>query len=207
MLQLSVVDEIHNQNNLEEFFVQRIQESLAIHGLSVSEQVEYYLVQLLKKFSLAENFFHTNEKGVLENRPLALMLYDATFCPASQKFLHLKKMGDSALYQAGVFYDGLVNQVVDVKYYIVMGQKAYASLAHQKTITDKSMTDLFVELCDGFPQLVEVMALCCESDSSKNQNLLRWIERYHKTKSPQVKEILKQRGIIVDQLIQDKEVQ
>ena len=202
-----MVEDIQNHQNLEEFFIKRLKMSLGLHNFSVSLEVEFYLVQLLKRFSLSENFFHKTEQGNLENRPLALMMYDAVFDEPSQRVVHLKKMGDSALYQAGVFYDGLYNQVVDVGYYIAMGQHAYASLAHQRTVTEKSLIDLFSELSAGFPHLVEILALCCESETENNQNLLKWIDRYQRTKSPKAKQILEQRGIVVESLLSDKEAQ
>lgn len=201
------MDEIQNHQNLEEFFIKRLKASLGTHSFSVSPEVEFYLVQLLKHFSLSENFFHKSETGNLEQRPLALMMYDAVFDQPAKRILHLKKMGDSALYHAGVFYDGLYNQVVDVGYYIAMGQNAYASLAHQRTSPEKSLTDLFAELSAGFPQLVEIVALCCESETENNQNLLKWIDRYQKTKSPKAKQILEQRGIVIESLLPDKEAQ
>lgn len=193
----------HKQQNFEEYFFERITKSLQDHKLSVSKDVEYYLLSLLKKFIHSENFFHQTKEGRLENRALALRLYDAVFDEDVQQYQHLKKLGDQALYQAGVFYDGLLNKVVDVGYYITMGQKAYGSLANQKTIlkSEKGLRDIFAELCENFAGLVEIVALCCERDELTNLDLLKWIDRYQKTKSEKAKSILVERGICVESLM------
>lgn len=194
---------LHKNPNLEEYFIEKIRTNLSGQNVSVSEDVEYYLVQVLKHFARADNFFHKDEKGKVQQRALAMRLYDATFEGPSKRFYHLKKLGDTALYHAGVFYDGLLNKIVDVGYYIQMGRRAYVSLAE----AEKRLADLFMELSETFPDLVEVLALSCERDQLTDQDLLKWLDRYQKTKSKKAEAILREKGIMVEALRDDKGLQ
>lgn len=203
------MNDVLTQKNLVEFFSEKVRSSIRQQGAQVSEDVEFYLVQLLSRYSLSANLFETNEEGGLEDRALALRLHDAVFDPhPGSRFVHLKKLGDTALYQAGVFYDGLYNQVVDVDYYISMGGHAYHSLANLSTASDRSLAEIFTELAVNFPRLVEVLYLCCESEVVRNNNdILRLIDRYVRTGSRKAEELLKEKGIVTDILIRHPNMQ
>lgn len=190
--------------NLLEFFRHKVKEALGQQKVSVSDEVEYYLVHVLTHFSVSENLYPRDGNGQLHDRPLALRLYDATF-DYPKRFYHLKFLGDTALYQAGVFYDGLYNQTVDVDYYIAMGGTAYQSLANMTTSQEKTLADLYAELSERFPGLVEIMNSCCEKEGElSNHDLLKLLERYQKTGSQKAKDILTEKGISLDLLQMDK---
>lgn len=198
----------HN-NNLQEFFRRKVKDAVATQKLSLSEEVEFYLVNILSFFSKSENLFHLNEEGRIEYRPLALRLHDAVFATEpGRRFQHLKKLGDTALYHAGVFYDGLYNQVVDVGYYIQMGESAYGSLANLSTQYGKTVTQLFEELSCHFARLVEILYLCVEREVARtDHDLLKLLDRYLRTGSSRAKEILQEKGIMPDLVIGDKTIQ
>ena len=86
--------------NLPEFFTTEVKKALQRQSLDVSQEVEYYLVQLLTRFALSDNFYKSAAGGGLEDRPLALRLYDSVFDPEN-KFMHLKNLGDTALFGGG----------------------------------------------------------------------------------------------------------
>lgn len=192
--------------NLPEFFTTEIKKALQRQSLSVSQEVEFYLVQLLSHFAISENFFKTAADGGMQERPLALILYDSVFDP-NRKFMHLKTLGDTALYHAGVFYDGLYNRVVNVDYYISMGGQAYFSLANMTTSSEKTLADMFAELGERFPELVEILKLVCEKEDESDHDLLKLLDRYHKTGSEKARQILEGKGITPDLLPQPKSVQ
>jgi hypothetical protein len=204
-----VVKDVLTQKNLAEFFSEKVRSSIREQRAEVSQEVEFYLVQLLSYYAVSTNLFESNEAGGLEQRALALRFHDAIFDtrPGSQ-FVHLKKLGDTALYHAGVFYDGLCNQLVDVDYYINMGGRAYQSLANLSTASDKSLAEIFAELALNFPKLVEILYLCCESDVVRSNNdILRLIDRYVRTGSRKAEELLKEKGIATDILIRHSNMQ
>lgn len=192
--------------NLLEFFKSKIQDSLDQQSLEVSEEVEFYLAQLLTHYSSSKNLFSKTDEGKTEYRALALRLHDAVFDLPSKRFYHLKSLGDTALYHAGVFYDGLYNQIVNVDYYINMGGQAYFSLANLTTsTTQKTLADLFAELSEKFEKLVEILKLVCEAEVAvTDHDLLKLIERFQKTGSEKAKKILQERGIQPDLLLQQK---
>lgn len=180
------------------FFRQKVKEALALQSLNPSEEVEFYLVHILCRFSKTENLYPANEVGKCEDRALALQLSDAVFAEKTdKKFHHYKTLGDSALYHAGVFYESFYNKVVDVDYYIKMGGLAYHSLANLSTHSLSHMADLFYDLSSGFAQFVEVLNLSCEtSEVMSDHDLLKLLDRYQKTKSLKAKKILEDKGII-----------
>lgn len=188
---------IEHSENLGLYFRRQVKEALAGQGLAPSEDVEFYLVHILCRFAKTENLYPPNGEGKCEDRALALRLYDAAFVePADKKFYHYKSLGDSALYHAGVFYDGFYNKVVDVDYYIKMGGLAYQTLANLRTRSLNHMADVFCDLSVGFGQFVEVLNLCCERNKvHNNHDLLKLLDRYQKTKSVKAKKILEDRGI------------
>lgn len=183
--------------NLEEFFIARIREALATQKTSVSLEVEYYLVHLLTHFARSTHFFHTTPDGRVEDRPLALRLYDATF-DAGRRFLHLKSLGDTALYSAGVFFDGLGDRRGSIEYYISMGAGAYGSLANLSTHGERHMADTFDELSKRFPELVEILNLSCERGG--DHDVFRLLERWRHTRSLRAREKLAAQGIHPDLL-------
>lgn len=202
-----VVTEITHYQVLREFFRERLKIALEKQKLSVSDEVEFYLVNILDHFSKSENLFTTTASGQMEDRPLALKLYDSVFSEQpNERFYHLKSLGDTALYRAGCFYDGLFNQAVDVDYYINMGGNAYSTLANLSTAMahTKNLSDVFAELSEQFAQLVDVLNVTCGPETnSSNHDLLKLLDRYQKTGSKAAKDILEERGIRPDALRSD----
>jgi hypothetical protein len=194
---------------LREFFYKKIKEALMLNQTEVSQEVEFYLVNILSHFSKTENYFHKGSDGKLEQRPLALKLYDAVFSENVEQFEHLKSLGDTALYHAGVFSDGLVNNMVDVDYYIGMGGNAYLSLASMVTAPyQEHISDMYHALGNQFGDLVDVLGLCCEKETPLTDgDLLKVLDKYLKTGSERAKNILKEKGIIPDSFINQKPMQ
>lgn len=194
---------------LDEFFHNRLIQTVHDQKLDLSDDACVYLINILKYFSKSENLFNRTEDGKLEYRALALKLHDAVFAAKQeQKFSHLKSLGDTALYHAGLFYDGLYNQMVNVDYYINMGGTAYYSLANLSTVRGPHMADLFRELSEKFAELVEVLYICFTKDKKQsNHDILKLLERYNRTGSETVKEQLKQKGIEPDFIKPHNDVQ
>lgn len=204
-----MVQNITTRVALPEFFYKRIKEALMRNQTDVSQDVEFYLVNILSHFSRTENFFQKGSDGRLEQRPLALKLYDAVFSENVEQFEHLKSLGDTALYHAGVFSDGLVNSMVDINYYIGMGGNAYLSLANMVTTPyQEHIADMYHSLGKQFGELVNVLSLCCEKEAPlTDADLLKVLDKYLKTGSERAKNILKEKGIIPDPFINQKPIQ
>lgn len=196
--------ELTKNKGLQEFFFDKVKQALELQKISVSEEVEFYLVNVLTHYSRSENLFNKTPEGKIEYKPLALKLHDAVFDAPQKKFFHLKSLGDTALYHAGVFYEGVFKDVVDINYYIMMGGSAYQSLANMTTTVKKNVSDMFCELSEQFRTLVEIMYLTCEKEVAvSDHDLLLLFERYQKTGSLKAQQILKQKGIDPDLIISD----
>lgn len=201
---------IKKYQTLQEFFHQRVHDAASSQKVDISPDVEFYLVCLLAHFSRTENFFQQDEQGRNELKALALRLADAAFTEkADQKFVHLKSLADSALYHAGVFFDGLLNKVIDVDYYIDLGGATYQNLAHLSTHhRKKPLAEIFSSLSRQFAVLAEVVHVCCEQEvATTDADLLRLLDRYLKTGSQKAKEILEEKGILLDQPLTTSDVQ
>ena len=66
----------------------------------------------------------------------------------------LRQVGDLSLFISGFFSDSLNRSLVDVDYYIQLGEHAYGSLARQG---DGTFGDVFDELAGKFPAFVDVL--------------------------------------------------
>lgn len=190
--------QVVTHSDLRVYFDQKVKEALKIQRLSVSADVQVYLTHILTDFAKSEKLYIYSQNGQVEDRALALRLHDSVFSGSSaKKFRHLKSLADTALYQAGVFYEGLMRQAVNVDYYIQMGGLAYNSLANLSTIRNHAISDIFSELSQEFKGLVEIIKLCCESeDVVTDADLLQLIDRYLKTGSLKAKQILMEKGIL-----------
>jgi hypothetical protein len=102
-------------------------------------------------------------------------------------------VGDLSLFISGFFSDSLNRRVVDVDYYIQLGEHAYASLARR----DGRFGDVFDELSGKFVAFVDVLSEVSEhSAMTSNSDLLRLYEKWLRTKSRRSGDLLAARGIV-----------
>src|SRR5882672_869166 len=104
--------------SVDEFFHEVVTDALSAVDLEASEPASWYLVGLLGDFT----------KARLTDEPLGLKLATPAE-DAGARVKNLKQVGDTSLYVAGFFADSLSRSLVDVDYYVGIGQSAYAQLA------------------------------------------------------------------------------
>src|SRR3990167_2699613 len=107
--------------SLPEFFRELVREALDHQKIKAPEGVEFYLVNLLQGCVKAED--------LSREEPLALQFYRAVRADALQRIALLRKLGDFSLYISGFFPASLTRQLVDIGYYVQMGESAYWSLS------------------------------------------------------------------------------
>lgn len=129
--------------SVDEFFHEVVTDALTAVDVSASEPASWYLVGLLGDFTRTRP---TDE-------PLGLKLAQASSEPG-ERVRTLKQVGDTSLYVAGYFAESLTRSLVDVEYYVGLGQTAYAQLASR---LGGSITDVYAELAEGFPKFVDVL--------------------------------------------------
>jgi len=175
-----------------EFFREMVSDALSHRRLRIEEVTEFYLVDLLAGFLERERLFVEEPDGTVSAEPLALILLRAYEADRRARRAQLRRLGDTALFVSGFFGDSLARSLVDVDYYIAMGERAYGALAE----VERGGGLPWEELALRFPAFVDVFAEIAElADLRSNRGLVRLYERYLLTGSERVAERLRARGV------------
>jgi len=175
----------------EDFFRELVMEALGKR--KCEPQVEFYLVNLLHQFMLAENLYTPSPEG---DASLVGMLRQALEkTDVKSRNAAFRHLGDVSLYVAGFFQDSLNRKLVDVDYYIDMGKNAYRQVsAHAE---EENLRELYEELAEGFSSFVDVLAEVSEMTAHRNeQDLLRTYEIWLRTRSERAAKTLQEAGIL-----------
>ena len=168
----------------QEWFRETLSDALSQRRMKIQEVTEFYLVNLLASFLERERLFVEEPDGTAQTEPLALVLLRALQRDARSRDRELRRLGDTALFVSGFFGDSLARSLVDVDYYISMGERAYGTLAGSARA---GQGDLYGELADRFAAFVDLFAEIAElSNLRSNRGLLRLYERFLLTRSERV---------------------
>jgi hypothetical protein len=176
--------------SVDEFFHEVVTDALSAVDLDASEPAGWYLVGLLAEFTTTR----------LSDEPLGLKLAATPDSP-EQRMKTLKEVGDTSLYVAGFFAESLTRSLVDVDYYVGLGQTAYARLARSLG-TRKSIGEVYEELAAQFPRFVDVLAQVRRrvtmAELNGSSDLGRLYDIWLRTRDEWVEKKLKQAGLLVD---------
>ncbi|HEY4175924.1 MAG TPA: hypothetical protein VGM90_03800 [Kofleriaceae bacterium] len=175
--------------SVDEYFHEVVTDALEAVELDASEPASWYLVGLLGDFT----------KARLTDEPLGLKL--AQQVPdAAERVKSLKQVGDTSLYISGFFADSLNRSLVDVDYYVGIGQSAYLQLA--RSFGSKSIGEVYEELAAKFPQFVDVLMQVRRrtniAEMSNTTDIGKLYEIWLRTRDEWVEKKLKAAGLIVD---------
>lgn len=185
--------------NLTEYFRRSIDDAIDKHSADVDPHAAHYVVNLLTLFSRSEDLYeeHGETYGL---RPLALMLADAASAPTrEERSFSLQRIGDVALFVSGFFADSLANKIVDLDYYIYMGESAYGSLSDEirGTTRGEAFADIYRELAVKFQIIVDVLHEVRDgARAGSDIDLLRTYEVWLKTGSKRAASLLQQHGVV-----------
>jgi hypothetical protein len=189
------------------FFRERVTEVMGRQGLATLAVAEFYIVDLLTRYTQASNLFDKNpDQHTRDHEPLALMLLKAQGknLMGVEKVTILKKLGDTSLYISGFFGDSLNRKIIDLDYYREMGAIAYRSLS--AAIRDDQFQELYTELHQKFARFVDVLTeISHELKVENNQNLLRLYELYIQTGSAFAKNQLDEKGLPTPALLKNNQ--
>lgn len=177
-------------SSVDEFFHEVVTEALSAVDLDASEPASWYLVSLLGDMTRAR----------LTDEPLGLKLHQVSDDPGEQ-YKNLKQVGDTSLYVAGFFAESLSRSLVDVDYYVGIGQNAYTMLArslHSGHAGPRSITDVYEELAAKFPQFVDVLGAVRKRVDFATPDVTRLYEIWLRTRDEWVEKKLKAAGVLVD---------
>ncbi|HEY4057728.1 MAG TPA: hypothetical protein VGM39_14035 [Kofleriaceae bacterium] len=175
--------------SVDEYFHEVVTDAMEAVDLDASEPAGWYLVGLLGDFT----------KARLTDEPLGLKL--AQPAPdAAERVRTLKQVGDTSLYISGFFADSLNRSLVDVDYYVGLGQNAYLQLA--RSFGQKSLGEVYEELAAKFPQFVDVLLQVRKrtnvAEMSNTTDIGKLYEIWLRTRDEWVEKKLKAAGLIVD---------
>jgi hypothetical protein len=187
-----VSDGIVVGKSAHEFFREMVADALSHRRARIQEVTEFYLVNLLAGFLAKERLFVEQPDGTVTVEPLALILLRAVEADRRERAAQLRRLGDTALFVSGFFGDSLARSLVDVGYYISMGERAYGALAE----AERGDGNPYEELAGRFPEFVDLFAEIAElSDLRSNRGLVRLYERFLVTRSERVAQRLRDRGV------------
>ena len=151
----------------------------------------YYVVDLLCRFVRPSSRIAFYDEG---SEPLALRLRRALDSDGHEQRERLRNLGDFSLFTSGFFSDSLQRKVVDLDYYVSMGEYAYASLGRRD---EEAFGEVFSELARKFVGFVDVLSDVCEHTALFSPaDLLRVYERWVRTGSAREEQRLLERGIL-----------
>lgn len=184
--------------SIKEYFHDSVNQAISNQHIEVSAETVFYLVNLLTVYSRSEHLFDKTENGI-DLKPLALIYADAVNQSNTlERARLLQRLGDTALFIAGVFTDSLNRKVVDVDYYIAMGGNAYSTVSEtlRGAYNNGSVKSLFDELTEKFTEFVDVLNEVSENANlSTNSDILRLYEIWIRTGSKRAAGQLRRLGI------------
>ncbi len=183
--------------NLREFFRDALHGALEKRQLSVEDQTEHYVVNLLTLFSRSEELYDATPDGA-RLKPLVVMLSEALEARSEgDRNRGLQRLGDVSLFIAGFFAQSFARKLIDIDYHIAMGGRAYGALAETMSRgKGRVLGQVFAELSTNFQPMVDALNEVSESSYSHSQkDILRLYELWLKTGSRRCYEILKRLGV------------
>ena len=190
-----------------EYFRELVLQALGHQQINTKPEAEFYLVNLLNQFITTDRLYPKDANGNIKEEPLALMIKEALEQPKTEvQRLLFRQVGDVSLYTAGYFQDSLTRKLVDVDYYIDMGETAYKQVA--ALADESSRRDLYLELAEKFSCFVGVLAEVSDKTTSKSEkDLLRMYDLWIRTKSERAAKALQEAGIIPNEQLTGKKLQ
>jgi hypothetical protein len=183
-----------------EYFRDLVDAAMKRQHLAVRELTSFYLVNLLT------GFVHFDRTAAPpEDEALGIRFVKALQAAGARQRDELRHVGDLSLFIAGFFADSLTRGLVDIDYYMSLGEYAYGSLARQG---DASFSDVFDELSGKFAAFVDVLGEVSERSAlGSNADLLRLYERWLRTRSRRSGELLAARGIVPNASVGNRFIQ
>ena len=168
--------------------------------MGVADETVAYVVNLLTVFVRSDRFYEWTPQGPTLT-PLAT-LYGEVLHATSVKHRQqiLQRLGDVALFVAGIFAESFQRKTYDVDYYIGMGGAAYGSLSEclGGHVRERMSAHVFAELSKFFSDFVEVLTDLNEHCEVKDdRDILQYYELWMRTGSKRAARKLRSVGIDV----------
>ena len=195
-----MADALVRNESPAEYFRELVDSAMKRQHLAARELTSFYLVNLLT------GFVHFDRTAAPpEDEALGIRFVKALQAAGVRQRDELRQVGDLSLFIAGFFADSLTRRLVDVDYYMYLGEYAYGSLARHG---DDSFSDVFDELSEKFAAFVDVLGEVSERSAlASNADLLRLYEKWLRTRSRRSGELLAARGIVPNTSVGNRFIQ
>jgi hypothetical protein len=183
-----------------EYFRELVESAMQNQRVAANELTSFYVVNLLSAFVHLER-----SPAAGDDEALGIRLARAMHTAGMAQRDSLRKVGDLSLFMSGFFSDSLNRRLVDVDYYIQLGECAYGSLARQG---DQALGDVFDELSERFTVFVDVLGEVSERTAlTSNADVLRLYEKWVRTKSRRSGDLLAAKGIVPNSSVASRFIQ
>ena len=175
------------------FFRDKVVDAQSRQGIQLSENVEFYIVNLLCDYLRVDD-------SRVSDECLALILKRALESPHGEKILLYKKLADTALYFSGFFQEYFNRKCFDIKYYVMMGEGAYEQLAHlirKRTASQSAISEIYEEMATNFEAAVDIITDVSENTAGfdTHRSTLSIYDAWLSTSSKKLARDLNNRGI------------
>ncbi|MGB2715629.1 MAG: hypothetical protein WBC51_15720 [Vicinamibacterales bacterium] len=173
-----------------EYFKDLVESSLARQHIQAADLTEYYLVNLLCQYIRLDAASGLGDDG----EPLAVRLARALQSGGVEQRARLRSLGDFSLFMSGFFSESFRRKLIDIDYYVSMGEYAYASLGRRD---EDAFSEVFAELANKFVGFTDVLADISERTALvSHSDVLRLYEKWLRTGSERDGQRLVDRGIV-----------
>jgi hypothetical protein len=184
---------------LQAWFGDCVRDAARRTRLEADEATLWYLVNLLCVYARTEQVFPPGQDGA--RLPVLVDCYnEALEAPTErERTFALQRLGDVALFVAGLYADSLERRLVDIDYYIGMGRQAYAVLADRigPGLRSRTLGQVYAELGHKFTGFVDVLHEVTETAlPPARRDWLRTYEIWLRTGSPRAARLLREGGIV-----------
>jgi hypothetical protein len=185
-------------SDLRPYFIDALKAAAENQQLKTNDAVIHYIGNLLTDYARSDRLFDQTADGLI--RPPLVDLYRLALEAetAHDRHLLLQRMGDHALFVAGILPNCLERSLVDVDYYIAMGANAYGYLSGQERASMKirALAKTFGHLAQRFCDFVDLLGEVVEKGRSyRESDLARLYDLWSKTKSKRLYGKLVQLGL------------
>ncbi|OFW05583.1 MAG: hypothetical protein A3H96_10985 [Acidobacteria bacterium RIFCSPLOWO2_02_FULL_67_36] len=193
-------DPLLREESPAEYFKDLVEGALARQRLRAGDLTAYYLVNLLLQFIRLDSTRFADS-----SEPLVFRLARALESGGSEQRARLRSVGDFSLFMSGFFADSFNRKIVDVDYYVSMGEYAYGSLSRRD---EDAFSEVFRELARKFVGFVDVLSDISErTGGAQRSDILRLYEKWLRTGSSRDGQKLVEHGIVPNQSIGKKFIQ
>ena len=183
--------------SVRDYFHDSFNSALTNQSKSLSPETSLYIINLLTKFTESSHLFVQVENRN-DLKPLAFIYADALNSKTKEKKIACYRyLGDIALFISGLYFYSLNRSLVDVDYYIGMGENAYYSLTdYIDGISNSAFLLIYKELSSDFPGIVELLNEVADNmQTHQHDNLLRLYELFLKNGNDFYARKLRENGI------------